>query len=68
MKVYVIMWFWFEAEPYSECSGVYKIFNSRASAERHLEQMGPGPHEVDEETGDGGYFLQSSIREYDLEV
>lgn len=64
MRVYVVRWF--SAESYTDDEGVHKIFDSREKAEKYLEETGTGPHEVDDENFDYGYFLSKAIEEYDV--
>lgn len=62
MKVYVLTWF--DAEPYSDCGGIYSVFDSLEKAEKHLEEVGLGPHGVNEDENDSGYYIHRQIREY----
>ena len=65
MKVYVVRWF--SAEPYEPSSGIHKVFYSRQCAERYLIEEGLGPHGVDLSEYNEGYFLSSTIKEYEVE-
>lgn len=64
MRVYIVRWF--SAEPYTDYEGVHKIFDSREKAEKYLSDAGTGPHEVDDENFDYGYFLSKTIEGYDV--
>ena len=66
MKKYVYVLTWFDAEPYSDYGGLYMIFDSMEKAKKHLEEIGPGPHGVDEDNHDHGYYVRSQIQEYEV--
>lgn len=64
MKVYIIRWF--DAEPYSYNEGIHKIFAKKEDAEKYLSDVGPGPHGIDHEDCEYGYYLSSYSTEYDV--
>lgn len=65
MKVYIVMWF--SAELYSDYEGVRKVFDSREKAAQYLAEKGAGPHGVNEEEHDYGYYLSKTILEFTVE-
>ena len=57
MKVFVVMQF--DAEPYeSFMDGIHKVFSSKESAEKYIQDFGKGPHMVD---GYCGYYLSDRV-------
>lgn len=65
MKVYIVKFF--SAEPYSDYSGVRKVFDSREKAARYLNEQGTGPYGADEEEYNPGYYLSKTIQEFEVE-
>lgn len=62
MKVYIVNWF--DAEQYSDCSGVHSVYSSRDAAQGFIDEKGIGPHF--EIGSHNGYFLSDDIEEYEV--
>lgn len=62
MKVYIVNWF--DAERYSDCSGVHSVHSSRDAAQNLIDEKGIGPHSSS--VFNDEYFLSYDIEEYEV--
>lgn len=65
MKVYIVEWF--SAEPYSDCSGVEKVFFNKEDAQKFIDDNCGQVLRGDPDDNDDGVMISSIIYEFTVE-